>query len=182
MKKTLSIAATALLGIILTAGCSASSETANTNANSEVAVATTTRPGPDNSEIITTRDANGVVSETRIFHNNGHVSKLVVTTKNGVRSVRVYSKNGEEKEMNSNSQNVLEETGDAIAGAAGFVADKTVEGTEKGVEVGKTVADKTKDATKTAAEKTAEGAKKVGEKTAEGAKKTGKAIKRAVTP
>jgi hypothetical protein len=107
----------------------------------------------------------------------------VVTTKDGVRTTRVYSRSGEEKEIKtSDSQNVLEETGDAIADAAGYVAAKTVDGTEKAVEVGKTAAEKTKDTAKTVADKTAEGAKTVGEKTAEGAKKTGKAIKRAVKP
>ena len=98
----------------------------------------------------------------------------MVTTRNGVRTTRVYSRTGEEKEISdSNSKNVLEESGDAIAGAAGFVADKTVEGAKKGVEVGKTAAEKTTDTAKTVGEKTAEGAKTVGEKTAEGAKTAG---------
>jgi len=104
----------------------------------------------------------------------------------------VYSRSGEEKVVNSD-KNALEESGDAIAGAAGFVAAKTVEGSEKAVDAGKTAAEKTKDTAKTVAdktaegaknvgEKTAEGAKTVGEKTAEGAKKTGRAIKKAIKP
>src|SRR5947207_724271 len=113
LKKLLKIATASLACAFLLAGCSKSSETTNNNANSE-AVATT-RPGPDNSEISTTTDANGVKTETRTFKNNPHISKIVVTTKNGVKTARVYSKNGEEKELsNSQSQNVLEETGNAV--------------------------------------------------------------------
>ena len=176
MKKTLLMSAVLLASSICLAGCNKASETAatNANANAESQVATVTRPGPDNSDITTATDANGVKTETRTFHNNPRVSKLVVTTRNGVRTTRVYSRTGEEKEISdSNSKNVLEESGDAIAGAAGFVADKTVEGAKKGVEVGKTAAEKTTDTAKTVGEKTAEGAKTVGEKTAEGAKTAG---------
>lgn len=182
MRNTLSIAAVLFAGSILITGCS-TSESAATNANAGAAVATT-RPGPDNSDITTSTDADGVRSETRVFRNNPHVSKLVVTTtKNGVRTTRVYSRTGEEKELNSSgTQNVFEETGDAIADAAGFVAAKTEAGAEKAVDAGKTAAEKTKDAAKTVGDKTADGARTVAEKTAEGAKKTGKAIKRAIKP
>jgi len=199
LKKLLKIATASLACAFLLAGCSKSSETTNNNANSE-AVATT-RPGPDNSEISTTTDANGVKTETRTFKNNPHISKIVVTTKNGVKTARVYSRNGEEKELsNSQSQNVLEETGDAIANSAGFVAsktvegaekakDKTVEGAEKAKDVGSDAAAKTKDTAKVVGEKTVsgaktvtaktvEGAKKAGEKTTEAAKKTGNAVKK----
>jgi hypothetical protein len=178
--------ATSLLGSCsLLVGCNTGQGAANTNANAgTVAVAqttTTTRPGPDNSEITTTTDANGVKSETRVFKDNPRVSKVVVTTRNGTRTTRVYARSGEEKDVNS-VENALDATGDAIASAAGFVADKTVEGTKKGVEVGKTAAEKTGGAAKKVGEETAEGAKTVANKTAGGAKKAGKAIKRAVSP
>jgi len=174
LKRNLSLPVLLLTGGLLLSGCNKANEAnTNANANSDAAVAST-RPGPDDSEISTTTDANGVKTETRTFRNNGHISKIVVTTRNGVRTTRVYSKNGQEKELsNSESQNVLEETGDHIAGAAGFVADKTVEGAEKAVEAGKTAADKTGDAAKTVGSKTAETAKTVGSKTVEGAKTVG---------
>lgn len=161
---------------ITVAGCSAT-DNANTNANAGAAVATnTTRVGPDNSEITTSVDANGVKTETRVFHNNPRVSRVVVTTRDGKRTVTVYAPSGEARELNKNEpEDVLEATGTAIADAAGFVANKTVEGVQ-------TIGEKTAEGAKTVGEKTVEGAKTVGEKTAEGAKKTGRAIKRAVTP
>jgi hypothetical protein len=173
-----------VLGLLLVlAGCSHAGAGVKDNGNSGTALATTTRPGPDNSDISTGVDANGVKTETRVFRTNPHVSKVVVTTRNGVSTTHVYSRSGEEKELNSSdSRNALEETGDAIAKSAGFVADKTAAGVEKGVEVGKTAAEKTADTAKKVGDKTAEGAKTVGEKTATGAKKAGKAIKKAITP
>jgi hypothetical protein len=159
------VAVTALTAAF--AGCSSTNnENASLNANKTEAVASnTTRLGPDNSEIITSVDANGVKTQTRVFHNNPRVSKVIVTTRDGKRTVTVYAPSGEERELNKNEpEDVLEATGTAIADAVGFVADKTVEGA------------------KTVGEKTVEGAKTVGEKTAEGAKKTGRAIKKAVTP
>lgn len=162
------------------AGCNSADTTAtngNANANAIVANQTTTRTGPDNSEITTTTDANGVTTETRVFRGNPRVSRVVVTTRSGNRSVRAYSASGEEKEVNDVGD-ALEATGDKIAQAAGWTADKAedVPGeVKKGVnEVG----DKAEDV----ADKTADGAKKVGKKTAEGAKKVGNKIKDAVTP
>jgi PBP1b-binding outer membrane lipoprotein LpoB len=190
VSKKFLVAASLLAACAFVVGCS-NSQGAATNQN-EATAQTTTRPGPDNSEITTSTDSNGVKTETRVFKDHQRVSKVVVTTRNGTRTTRVYSRSGEEKE-GSNVGNALEATGDAIADSAGFVADKTVDGTKKGVEVGKTVAektgetaskvgDKTVDGAKTVGEKTADGAKKVGSATASGAKKAGKAIKRAVTP
>ena len=160
-------------------GCSSTNENdnANANANATEAVATnTTRVGPDNSEIITSVDAGGGKTETRVFHNNPRVSKVVVTTRDGKRTVTVYAPSGEARELNKNEpEDVLEATGTAIADAVGFVADKTVEGA-------KTVGEKTVQGARTIGEKTAEGTKTVVEKTGEGARKTGRAIKKAVTP
>ena len=130
---------------------------ANANANATTS-SDTTRPGPDNSEITTSVDAHGVKTETRVFHNNPRVAKVVVTTREGKRTTTVYAPNGESKGLKEEVGDALSATGDALADAAGFVAKKTVD-----------LADKTK-----------EGAKTVGEKTAEGAKKVGKAIKKAI--
>jgi hypothetical protein len=144
------------------AGCSTTDNAnANANANANSAVASnTTQPGPDNSEITTSVDANGVKTETRVFHNNPRVAKVVVTTRDGKRTTTVYATSGQSKDLKEEVGDALSATGNAIADAAGFLAEKTVD-----------IADKTK-----------EGAKTVGEKTAEGAKKAGKAIKKAVTP
>jgi hypothetical protein len=194
---------TIVLLAALAAGCTNTNEAVNANANANTATAST-RPGPDNSEITTSVDANGVKTETRVFHGNPRVSRVVVTTNKGTRTVKVYSPSGEEREVNHESQNVFEATGSAIADAAGFVAsksadvagtvkDKTVAGGEKTADVAKTVGSKTAEGAKTVGEKTAEGAKTVGSKTAEGAKtvaektasgakKTGRAIKKVFTP
>jgi hypothetical protein len=153
------------------AGCS-TTENANANANTNATMASnTTRPGPDNSEITTSVDANGVRTETRVFHNNPRVAKVVVTTREGKRTTTVYAPSGESKDLKEEVGDALAATGNALANAAGWVADKAED-----------VAGKTKEGAKTVGEKTVEGAKTVGEKTAEGAKKTGKAIKKAVTP
>jgi hypothetical protein len=144
------------------AGCS-TTDNANTNANANAnttVASNTTQPGPDNSEITTSVDANGVKTETRVFHNNPRVAKVVVTTHNGKRTTTVYAPSGQSKDLKEEAGDALSATGNAIADAAGFLAEKTVD-----------IADKTK-----------EGAKTAGEKTAEGAKKAGKAIKKAVTP
>jgi hypothetical protein len=148
------------------AGCNKTDDAnANLNANANQAVASnTTRPGPDNSEITTSVDANGVKTETRVFHNNPRVARVIVTTRDGRRTTTVYAPSGESRDLKDETKDALVATGNAIADGVGFVAEKTAEGA------------------KTAGEKTAEGAKTVGEKTAEGAKKAGKAIKKAVTP
>jgi len=199
--------ATIFFLVAFAAGCSKTDEAANANAanaNSTMETAST-KAGPDNSEITTNVDANGVKTETRVFRDNPRVSKVVVTTRNGTRTVKVYSPSGEERELNQNdSKDVLETTGTKIADAAGFVGDKskdvagtvkdkTVAAGEKTVDVSKKVGEetaegakkvgtKTAEGAKTVGQITVEGAKKVGEKTAEGAKKTGEAIKKAITP
>jgi hypothetical protein len=185
----LSIAFTICVATVLGFACQSTAESTtnmNASANSnagQMTAATTSRPGPDNSEITTTTDASGLKTETRVFRDNPRLSKVVVTTQDGTRTVRVYSPTGEEKELNkSDSRDALEETGDVIIDAAGFVAEKTVDAAKATKEGAKKVGEKAADTAKTVGEKTAEGAKKVGEATGEGAKKTGKAIKKAVTP
>ena len=188
-----------LIGLIITAlaflsvACSESSES-NTNANANTGDTASTT-APDNSEVTTTKDSNGVKTETRTFKNNPRVSKVVVTTENGNRTVKAYSPSGEEKDVSKSEPkpDVLHATGDAIADAAGWVKDKSETAYDKTKEGAKTVADKTVDTSKTVANKTKQGAKKVGDKTVdttktvvdktvEGAKKTGNAIKKVVVP
>jgi len=157
----------------------------------------TTTPGPDNSEIVTKVDDNGVKTQERTFHGNPRIARVVVTTRNGQRTVKAYSPSGEEREVNKNeAEDVLEATGSKVADAAGFVADKgedvagaakdvgtaakekTVDVGEKTVDTAKTVGDKTVEGAKTVSDKTVEGAKTVGSKTASGAKKVGKSLKK----
>jgi flagellar hook-associated protein FlgK len=166
------------------AGCSTTDNAnVNANANASVVVASdTTRPGPDGSEITTSVDANGVRTETRVFHNNPRVAKVVVTTRDGKRTTTVYAPNGESKDLKDDVGDALAATGNAIADGAGWLADKTVDIAGKTKEGAQTVGEKTGDVAKTVGQKTAASAKTVGEKTAEGAKKTGKAIKKAITP
>jgi len=166
-----------LIGVALTAltslaaGC-ASDQTSTTNANANAAETSntaTTGPGPDNSEIATKND-NGVRTETRTFRNNPRVSKVVVTTRDGNRTVQVYSPNGEEREMKSGPERALDATGDAIADSVGFVKDKSTDVGEKTVDVSKDVVDKTKEGTKTVADKTIDTSKTVADKTVDTSK------------
>ena len=119
-KKLLTAMAFGVLAMFM-AGCSTTDQTANANANA--AATTTTRTAADGSEITTTTDASGVKTETRVFRNNPRVSRVVVTTRDGRRTVRAYSPSGEEKEVNDVGD-ALEVTGDKIADAAGWTADK----------------------------------------------------------
>jgi hypothetical protein len=133
---------------------------------------------------------NGTTTETRTYRNNPRISKVEISTRNGKRTAKVYSNTGEARDIPENKvDSVINGTADAIADAAGFVADKSKEaasavkeGSEKAVDKGKEGAKKVGEGAKTVGEKTAEGAKTVGQKTAEGAKKAGKAVKNAVTP
>ena len=188
LKKTLiGLTIVAMSAVML--ACQQAQET-NTNANtSEVA----TRTAPDNSEITTTTDSNGTRTETRVFRDNPRVSKVVVTTSNGQRTVKVYSKTGEERDLKDQTADALVATGNALADSAGFVADKSEDAYNKTKEGVGTAADKTVDASKTVAHETKEGAKTVADKTANtsrtvanktkaGARKTGRTLRRIVTP
>ena len=180
MHKKFSIAIL-LLAAVFAVGCSQADEHANANASP------VTRTGPDNSEIATSVDASGTKTETRTFKNNPNVSKVVVTTtKEGTRTVKVYSPSGQEKEVTGpESEGVLEATGEKVATGAGFVADKAEDvggevksgaetAAEKTAETAKDVSKKTVDTTKDVAEKTVDATKTVGEKTASGTKKVAK--------
>ncbi|MDT7689491.1 MAG: hypothetical protein QOE46_2250 [Acidobacteriota bacterium] len=153
-----------------------------------------TRTGPDNSEI-RTETAGGVTTETRTFKDpNSRVERVVVTTRDGKRTARVYYRDKTARELPDNEvERALSATGDAIVSAGGKVVDVSKD-------VGSAVADKTKEAggaTVNGAKKagsevgdkaedvggaTVNGAKKAGKATANGVKKVGGAIKNAVTP
>ena len=192
----------------LAAGCSQNNETSNANvANTNAvaantaatvasnnATATETRSGPDNTEI-TTETADGVTTETRTFKDpNSRIEKVVVTTRDGKRTARVYYRDKTVRELpESDVGRALGATGDALASAGGkvvdvskdvgsTVADKTGDVKDKTVEGAKTVGHATANTAEDVGEKTASGAKKAAKATAKGAKKVGGAIKNAVTP
>lgn len=190
LKKTIIGLTIALMSVAMLSCQQAQETNANANAN---AGETATRTAPDNSEITTTTDSNGTRTETRVFRDNPRVSKVVVTTSNGQRTVKVYSKTGEQRDLKEQTADALTATGNAIADGAGFVADKSVDaydktkeglGTaaDKTADAAKTVADKTKSGAKTVASETKSGAQTVADKTKAGAKKTGRTIKKVVTP
>lgn len=191
MNRKLLIGAFVLALASFFAGCSTSDQ-ANTNANQ-----TTTTTGPDNSEIVTTTDSTGTRTETRTFRNNPRVARVVVTTRDGRRTAKVYSKTGEERDVPEAVGDALTVAGDKIADAAGWVADNAVDKTKEGInEIGdkaedvgdkaastaKTVGREVGDKAEDVGDKTASTAKTVGRKTVSGAKKTGRTIKRVVTP
>jgi len=177
-------------------------QTQQSNANT---AETAPQAAPDNSEVTTTTDSSGTRTETRTFRDNPRVSKVVVTTtKEGQRTVKVYSKNGEVRDLKSETGDVLKASGNAIADGAGIAADKTEDAYGKAKEGAGTVADKTKagattvadktadtaksvahetkDVSKTVAKKTVNAAGTVADKTKTGVKKTGSTIKKIVTP
>lgn len=173
----------------LAAGCS-QNQTSDANQTANANASPTTTAGPDNSEITTSVDANGNRVETRTFRDNPRISRVVVTTRDGRRTVRAYSPSGEEREVNTD-ENVLEATGERVAAAAGFVADKSEDAVGEAADKAEDVGDKTAsgakkvgsevaDKAEDVGDKTASGAKKVGEKTVEGAKKVGSETKKAV--
>jgi hypothetical protein len=199
------------VALAMMVGCGGDSSNANSNSNansmntnSRVSVEEMPAASPAESATeyeTTTAETGGVKTETRTYKNNSRISKVVITTRDGKRTAKVYSVSGQEKEIRADDvDNVLAKGGDAIADAAGFVADKAedVGGkakdagkavVEKGKEAGAVAADKTEDAVgmagkgaKKVGEKTVEGAKTVGNKTVQGAKKVGGALKDAVTP
>lgn len=158
------------VSLAATAACGGAdnTNTANANMNANMANANMTSSAgseamntPDNSEI-SRAEENGVVTETRTFK-SGNVQKVVVTTRGGKRTARVYARSGEIRDLPEGKvESALTATGDAISSAAGFVADKAGDVGRPVYEGGKTVVEKTAEGAKTGAEKTAAGAKKVG--------------------
>lgn len=141
-------------------------------------------PGKDNSEIQIAMDTKtGDVTETRTFKNNKNVTKVVRTTSGTKRTVTVYNSKGQSKTLpESKIDSAMDETGDALAAAAGWTVEKSKDAASATKEGAETVIDKTVQGSKTVGEKTVDGAKKVGEKTVEGAKKGANKVKDVVTP
>lgn len=195
------VLAVACAGILV--GCAGDAPTANTattNANANTGALATTggdaeaRVAPDNSEI-RTETTGGVVTETRTFRNpSSRVERVVVTTRDGRRTARVYYRDNTVRELPENDvERALDATADALVAAGGTVVDVTKEvGSEVGdkaedvkdqavsgaKKVGSEAADKAEDV----GDKAASGAKKAGSATVKGAKKAGEAVKDAVTP
>ena len=197
-KLSLAFAIAGLLG--LSVSCThENAANSNANANANTTAQTTTRQGPDNSEITTSTDSQGVTTETRVFRNNPRISRVVITTRDGKRTAKAYTASGEEKPI-ENVEDALQATGDKIADGAGFVADKAEDVAGEAKQGAEKVADKTEDVAGEAkhgaekvgrktvdtaekvGDKTVQGAKTVTKKTAEGVKKTGSKIKDAITP
>src|SRR6266536_6366558 len=98
MKKQFLIGLRITALVVLGAACSQTTES-NVNSNANTSETATTQPAPDNSETATTTDSNGVKTETRTFKDNSRVSKVVVTTGNGNRTVKAYSPSGQAKDV-----------------------------------------------------------------------------------
>lgn len=127
--------------------------------------------GKDNSKIQIAMDPKtGDVTETRTFENNKNVTKVVRTTSGTKRTVTVYNSKGQSKTLpESKIDSAMDETGDALATAAGWTVEKS-----------KDVGEATKEGAETVIDKTVKGSKTVGDKTVEGAKKTVDATKKGV--
>jgi len=169
---------------------------AATTANTSGATAGT-RTAPDNSEIVR-ETSGGVTTETRTFKDpNSRVERVVVTTRDGRRTARVYYRDKTVRELpESEIEQVFGMTAEALVNAGGRVIDVSKE-------AGNVVADKVEDVPNEvddAARAAGRGAKKVGseaadkaedvgdaaasgaKKAAKGAKKVGGAVKDAITP
>jgi len=166
VRKTLSVL-TLFLAVAFISACNS----ASTNSSTTPVAETTTQPAPDNSEVTTKVDASGAKTQERVFKGNPRISRVVVTTKDGTRTVKAYSTKGEESNIKSETEDVLVATGDKVADAAGFVGDKAEDVAGETKDVAKETADKAEDV----AGKTVDTAKKVGEKTASGAQEVGSA-------
>jgi hypothetical protein len=164
------------------AGCSA-----DTTANSNAAGSGTTaqmRTAPDNSEI-STETADGVTIETRTFKDpNSRIEKVVVTTRGGKRTARVYYRDKTTKDLPDNDvERALSATGDALVTAGSTVADKVEDIPSEADDAARAVGDKAEDV----GGAVVDGAKKVGSEvgdksedvgraTAKGAKKVGSEV------
>jgi hypothetical protein len=146
------------------------------------------RPAPGNSEITTVTEG-GVTTETRRFLDpNRRIEKVVVTTRDGKRTARVYYRDNTQKDLPDNAvEGALVETADKLEDVASKTVDvsKDVgsEAADKLEDVGgktKDVAGEIGDKAEDVGDKTVSGAKKVGEATASGAKKAGSATAKGV--
>ena len=77
---------------------------------------------PDDSEISTTIDATGAEIKTRTFKSNGTISRVVLTTRDGKQTGKVFSISGEERDVPADViATALDVTGDSLAAAVGLV-------------------------------------------------------------
>ena len=190
------------------AGCGDDSNktTANanlTNANAVVAADAPAgeRAAPDNS-VITSETDGGVTTETRTFRDpDSRVERVVVTTRDGRRTARVYYRDRTVKELpESEVEQALGMTADAIYSAGGKVVDVSKEAGSAVADKVEDVPNEVDDAARAAAggakrvgsevgDKAEDvggaavgGAKKAGKATVKGAKKVGGAVRDALTP
>jgi hypothetical protein len=192
----------ALLLAAASAGCGNDSTTGGGANASNTATAQGVQQAPGNSEITTQQTGDTTVA-TRTFKDPGSpVERVVVTTQGGRRTARVYLRNGEVRELNTEGdiQRALDATADTLVSAGSKVVDATkAVGSEvgdkaedvgdKAADVGREVGDKAEDVkdqtvkgAKAAGDKTkdvgaevGDKAEDVGGKAASGAKKAGKA-------
>jgi hypothetical protein len=202
VRKQFVISLCALALAAATAACSGGAGNANSANNTNAANANNANASsggpvaaPDGSQIVRTEEG-GVVTETRTF-GEGRIERVVVSTRDGRRTARVYARDGEIRDLPEGKvESALTETGENIAEAAGFLADK---GEEAAGEIGdkaEDVGDAAKRAGETAADKTRAGVREAGDKAedvgdkaksgarkaASGAKKVGSAVKDKITP
>ena len=198
MQQKLTAAIIVLALAALSAACGGAADnttTTATNAGGVTNANANTAMMPTGDSEIVTETANGVTTQTRTFRDpNSPVEKVVVTTRGGRRTARVYYRDKTVRELPDNAvEGALVSTADKLEDAGGKVVDvskdvgseigdkaedvgdKTVSGAKK---VGAEAADKAEDV----GDKAVSGAKKAGSATVKGAKKAGSAVKDAVTP
>jgi hypothetical protein len=159
----------------------------------ETVAQTQSRTAPDNS-IITVEESNGTRTETRTFNDpDSSIARIVRTTNaDGTRRTLIYFRNGQMRRMNEGTdENILEETGDALAGFAEAAVDVTQEVAGETAETAKDVAQGAGEAAGVVRERTVEGAKataEIGKGVAQGTRTaaeragsaTGKAVEQTV--
>lgn len=163
--------------------------TANANMNGDMMANTGTMgsgtSAPDESSVTTTT-VGEETREVRRFNNPAsRVERVEVVTRGGKRTARVYYRDTTVKELpESRVGEALTATGDALADAGGYVADKSKAAANKTGEVvgdaagevrdasGRVIG-KAADATKDAGSKVVEGSKAVGSRAVEGTKAAG---------
>ncbi|HEX8708440.1 MAG TPA: serine/threonine-protein kinase [Pyrinomonadaceae bacterium] len=108
---------------------------------------------PDDSEITSAVDADGVKTQTRTFRNNARLLKVVVTTRDGKQAAEAYLANGQRRVLpDERVASALLASGDLIADAVGFSGEN---GTP--AEKTKVAAQKTVSPPKTSAQRKASG-------------------------
>ena len=177
------------------AACANDGDRGSANSANTALTAQGAPTAPGDSEIKTEQAGDATVA-TRTFRDpNSPVAKVVVTTRGGKRTARVYMRSGEVRELETEGdiEHALDLTADKLVAAGGKVVDvskavgseigdKAEDVGDKAADVGREVGDKAEDVK----DQTVRGAKKVGsevgdkaedvgDKAASGAKKVGKA-------